>query len=209
MPAIIGFNMAWKRFIFRKRKEGGTSNELGGTGLLFMIVVYWMAIVLAMASPEIVRLFGGEQFMAAAEVIPVLLGATALYGLFLISQTGCLLTGQTKFIAWVTLIGAILNIGLNLTFIPTAGALGAGFATLLTNVFMAASLLWLGRKELPFNILVVALLAILPVTFYPLALQSSLWRTLTIAGATSVSIVAVVILIRNGSSFITGDGNDS
>lgn len=209
MPAIIGFNMAWKRFIFRKRKKGGTSNELVRTGLLFMIVIYWMAIVLAMASPEIVRLVGGEQFMAAAEVIPVLFGATALYGLFLISQTGCLLTGQTRFIAWVTLIGAILNIGLNLTFIPTAGALGAGFATLLTNVFMAASLFWLGRKELPFNILVVALLAILPVTFYPLALQSSLWRILTVAGATAVTIVAVGILIRNGSSIITGDDNDS
>ncbi len=209
MPAIIGFNMAWKRFIFRKRKEGGTSNELGRAGLLFMIAVYWMAVVLAMASPEIVKLVGGEQYMEAAGVIPILAGATALYGLFLISQTGCLLKGQTRFIAWMTLIGAILNIGLNLTFIPTAGALGAGFATLLTNAFMAASLFWLGRKVFPFSIFVVALLVILPITFYPLAQQSSLWRTLIIAGATSVSIVAAGILIRNGSSFITRDDNDS
>ncbi len=209
MPVILGFNMAWKRFIFRIREKGGTLGELGRAGLLFMLAVNWMAVLLAMASPEIVRLVGGENYIETARVLPILAGATALYGLFLISQTGCLLTGQTKYIAGMTIFGAFLNIGFNLRLIPVAEALGAGFATLCTNLFMAASLFWLGRKVFPISFAAVAVLAVIPVAFYPLSELSSLWRVGIIAGATIITALIAAFLIKSETVIETGDDNDS
>ena len=209
MPVILGFNMAWKRFIFRKREEGGTLAELGRAGLLFMIAVNWMAVVLAMASPELVKLIGGESYSEAAGVLPLLAGATALYGLFLVSQTGCLLTGQTKFIAGMTIFGAFLNIGFNLRLIPVAGALGAGFATLCTNLFMAVSLFWLGRRVFPISFSAVAVLAIIPVAYYPLSTLNSLWRVGIIAGATIISAITVAAFIKSGKEGQAGAKDDS
>lgn len=191
MPLILGFDMAWKRYIFRKKRTGGTLGELGRAGLLFMLLVNWLSLLLAMSSRWIVPLVGGERFLPAAGVLPTLAGATALYGLFLVSQTGCLLTGQTKFIAWMTVFGALLNIGFNFRLIPVAGALGAAFATLSTNLFMALSLFWLGRKVFPISFSIVVFMAVQPVTFGPLATLGPSWRAFIVLAGTAMTLLGV------------------
>ncbi|MCP4647707.1 MAG: hypothetical protein GY852_08255, partial [bacterium] len=133
-PLTLGFSMAWHRYIFRKKKEGGRMDELGRSALLFMVCVNWAAMILALLSNEIVSVFGGAEWLPAAKVLPWIAGSAAMYALFTISQTAPLLTGQTKYIGWMTAFGAVINIGFNLRLIPIAGAVGAAFATLGTNM---------------------------------------------------------------------------
>lgn len=199
MPMILGFNMAWKRFIFRKKRTGGTLGELGRAGLLFMLLVNWASLLLAMSSPWIVPMIGGGNFLPALRVLPTLAGAVALYGLFLISQTGCLLTGQTRYIAGMTLFGAMLNIGFNFRLIPVAGALGAAFATLGTNLFMALSLFWLGRKVFPISFFIVVLTVIPPIALGPLATLGSGWRAIIVVIATLITVSAIAYLRLMGT----------
>ncbi len=206
MPMILGFNMAWKRFIFRKKRTGGTLAELGRAGLLFMLLVNWGSLILAMSSPWIVPLVGGGQFLPAARVLPTLAGSVALYGLFLISQTGCLLTGQTKYIAGMTLFGAMLNIGFNFRLIPVAGAMGAAFATLGTNLFMALSLFWLGRKVFPISFFVVVLTVLPPIAFGPMANLNPGIRMIIVIAATLVTVLGVGYLRLMGTRL---EGNSS
>ncbi|MBN2609440.1 MAG: polysaccharide biosynthesis C-terminal domain-containing protein [Candidatus Fermentibacteraceae bacterium] len=208
MPMVLGFDMAWKRFIFRKKNTGGTLGELGRAGLLFMIMINWASLVLAMSSPWLVPLVGGADYLPAAGVLPTLAGAGALYGLFLISQTGCLLTGQTRFIAWMTLFGALLNIGFNFRLIPVAGALGAAFATLATNLFMALSLFWLGRNVFPISFLMVVLTVIPPVALGPLATLGPGWRTLAVLLATAVTLLVIWFMRASGTRLVEEDGDD-
>ncbi|MBN2585736.1 MAG: polysaccharide biosynthesis C-terminal domain-containing protein, partial [Candidatus Fermentibacteraceae bacterium] len=132
----------------------------------------------------------------------------ALYGLFLISQTGCLLTGQTRFIAWMTLFGALLNIGFNFRLIPVAGALGAAFATLATNLFMALSLFWLGRNVFPISFLMVVLTVIPPVALGPLATLGPGWRTLAVLLATAVTLLVIWFMRASGTRLVEEDGDD-
>ena len=65
-PLTIGFGMAWQRYIFRKKQQGGMMDELGRSALLFMITVNWAAMVLALLSQEIVSVFGGAEWLPAA-----------------------------------------------------------------------------------------------------------------------------------------------
>ena len=207
MPMILGFNMAWKRFIFRKKRTGGTLAELGRAGLLFMLLVNWGSLILAMSSPWIVPLVGGEQFLPAARVLPTLAGSVALYGLFLISQTGCLLTGQTRYIAGMTLFGAMLNIGFNFRLIPVAGAMGAAFATLGTNLFMALSLFWLGRKVFPISFFVVVLTVLPPIAFGPMANLNPGIRMIIVLAATLITVLGVGYLRLMGTR-LEGSSSD-
>jgi len=200
MPLILGFDMAWKRYIFRKKETGGTIAELGRAGLLFMVLVNWISMLLAMASPPIVAALGGGEFWPAVRVLPTLAAASAMYGLFLISQTGCLLTGQTKYVAWMTLFGAMLNIGFNMRLIPVAGALGAAFATMATNLFMALSLFWLGRKVFPISFLAVTLTVIPPLTFGPLATLGPGWRAVVVLAGSLLTVVVVWLLRLMGTT---------
>ena len=194
VPLTAGFEMAWPRFIFRVRDTGGTLGQLGRASLAFLVVVVWAAALIGLAGPEIAGLVGGERFSDVATVLPTLIGATAMYSVFLVSQTGPLLTGQTKFIAGMTLFGAVVNIGFNVRLIPVAGAMGAAFATLGTNMFMALSLFWLGRKVFPINPLVVILvvgplIAIGPVSRMPGLVRGGILVALTLVCAAVVRVL--------------------
>ncbi len=199
-PLTLGFSMAWQRYIFRKKKEGGKMEELGRTALLFMIIVNWASMLLAILSNEIVAIFGGGAWLPAAKVLPWIAGSSAMYALFIISQTAPLLTGQTKYIGWMTAFGALLNIGFNLRLIPIAGAVGAAFATLGTNMFMALSLFWLGRKVFPISFLAVCIMVIVPVFAGPLSALSPTVRMIVILAGTAVTVFVIQVLRSFGTA---------
>jgi O-antigen/teichoic acid export membrane protein len=195
--------MAWHRFIFRRRAEAGRMAELGRMALLFMVAVNWAALMLAMASPEISWFLGGAEFYPAHRILPWLAGAGAMYALFIVAQTGPLLAGRTRIIAAMTAFGALLNVIFNLRLIPVAGGVGAAFATLATNLFMALSLFWLGRKLFPISFFIVALVVIPPVALGPLATMGASARGLA-ALAGSLVCAAVVALLHAAGTDLAG-----
>jgi O-antigen/teichoic acid export membrane protein len=176
-------------------------DELGRSGLLFMVTVNWAAMILALLSNEIVAVFGGGAWIPAARVLPWMAGAAAMYALFTISQTAPLLTGQTKYIGWMTAFGAVLNIGFNLRLIPVAGAVGAAFATLATNMFMALSLFWIGRKVFPVSFPAIAVMVVVPVFSGPLSGLNSGYRIIAVLAGTAVTVTVINVLRLLG----TGD----
>lgn len=198
-PLTLGFGMAWQRYIFRKKKEGGRMDELGRSALLFMVTVNWAAMILALLSTEIVSVFGGGEWLPAAKVLPWIAGSAALYALFTISQTAPLLTGQTRYIGWMTAFGAVINIGFNLRLIPIAGAVGAAFATLGTNMFMALSLFWLGRKVFPVSFFAVVVMVIIPVFSGPLSGMNPGARVIAILAGTAITTVIIQVLRSMGT----------
>ncbi len=204
-PLTLGFGMAWQRYIFRKRKQGGSMDELGRSALLFMVTVNWAAMILALLSREITSVFGGGAWLPAADVLPWLAGSAALYALFVIAQTAPLLTGQTRYIGWMTAFGAVLNIGFNYRLIPVAGAVGAAFATLGTNMFMAVSLFWLGRKVFPVNFFAILILVIFPVFSGPMSGFSPGVRSALILGITALTAVIIQVLRLLGTEVPVGN----
>ena len=214
-PLTLGFGMAWQRYIFRKKKEGGRMDELGRSALLFMVIVNWSAMLLAILSNEIVSVFGGSEWLPAAKVLPWIAGSAAMHALFTISQTAPLLTGQTKYIGWMTAFGAVINIGFNIRLIPIAGAVGAAFATLATNMFMALSLFWIGRKVFPVSFFAVVVMVIIPVFAGPLSSMNPGYRIIAILAETAVTTVIIYVLRSFGTDNVLtpssspGDSDDT
>jgi O-antigen/teichoic acid export membrane protein len=146
-------------------------------------------MVLALSSREITLLFGGDRWLPAAAVLPWIAASGALYALFTVSQTGPLLTGQTRFIGGMTFFGALLNIGFNIRLIPVAGAVGAAFATLAANMFMGMSLFWLGRKVFPVSFGILVPLMALPVAAGAFAGFEPGVRSMLVLGVTALALV--------------------
>jgi O-antigen/teichoic acid export membrane protein len=86
---------------------------------------------------EILELLYGAEFAAGATAMQWLGGATALYGVSLMSGSVLLAGGRAKVMAWAT--GAIMveNIVLNLIFIPAYSLEGAAAVTTVTEVTQA------------------------------------------------------------------------
>ena len=83
--------------------------------------------------PEsILSLFFGEQYVPAAIALQIL-SVGFLFHTFLGANGQTLLViGKTRLMMWITLMATVLNIILNIFFIPKWGICGAAFASLIS-----------------------------------------------------------------------------
>lgn len=205
-PLTMGFAMAWHRHIFSMKGVPGGLAKLGRHSLVFIVGLEAAALILALFSPELVSLVGGVRYSGAARVLPILSGATALYGVYLVAQTGPMLEGRTWLVAMATVFGALGNVVFNYRLIPEYGASGAALATLGTNLFMAASLFWTGRGGFPVSAPLILLVMAVPSAMGPVSTLTLFWRIAIAAVWTAGSGLICRTLLRDGAA--GGRGND-
>ncbi len=102
-------------------------------------MAYALSIPMALAAPWLVRLAYGAPFAASAPIVVVHIWSSIF--VFLGVARGQWLVNERlqKFYLLATLAGALINIGLNLVFIPRWGGVGAAWATVVAQ----ASAAWL------------------------------------------------------------------
>jgi len=98
-----------------------------------LIVAFAIALVVSLGSELLVRLVFGERFAAAAPVLAVHAWAAIFVALGVASSQYLVLEGLARVSLHRTLAGAVLNVVLNLLWIPKYGALGCAWATLLSS----------------------------------------------------------------------------
>ncbi|MFH1749784.1 MAG: flippase [bacterium] len=102
------------------------------------MLVFSVPVVVAIffLSKEIIAIIAGDQFSESIPALKIL--ALAIFFGFFNVLAGYLLTAKNKqkTALWVALIGLILNVTLNLIFIPKYGFLAAAYTTLLTQALI-------------------------------------------------------------------------
>ena len=105
------------------------------TYLTFLLV--WTGLALSLFSKEIIRTFAlNPDYWPAYQVVPVVVFSYVFFGMRLVSMLGLYLTKNTKYVAYTTLIAAIVNIVLNFIFIPMWGMMAAAFTTLVSFIVL-------------------------------------------------------------------------
>ena len=104
-------------------------------GVLLAILLPAVICVLLFAD-IIILLIGSEKYSDSAPILRI----TIFYGIFMAfaMQFGTILDsiGRPKLNFYITLIGAVLNLGLNILFIKTLGLYGAAYGSLITMSLM-------------------------------------------------------------------------
>jgi hypothetical protein len=111
------------------------------------------------------KYFIGEKFHEGLKVVPVLLFANLFLGVYLNLSMWYKLSGQTKYGAWFSIVGAAITIILNFILIPVMGYMGAAWATFICyGAMMFISYIY-GQKHypIPYNIKICLLIILLSV----------------------------------------------
>ncbi len=109
-----------------------------------------IAIAVSLSRRLVLTIMFGHQFLAACPLLSLLAWSIPLDFMTSYMSNAFIAWGMEKKILLCTSIGAICNVALNLTFIPTYGARAAAINTLLSYAVFLASLGFVGRtaKEL-------------------------------------------------------------
>lgn len=109
-----------------------------------------------------------EKFRTGLGVVPILLLANLCVGIYWNLSIWFKLTGQTKFGAIITVIGAIMTLVINFWGIPKFGYMACAWATLLSYAVMMIISYVLGQKYYPvkYNLRSVFVFTSLALGFY-------------------------------------------
>jgi O-antigen/teichoic acid export membrane protein len=89
------------------------------------------------------------KFHAAHSVIPIVVLAYVMQGVFALTSIGIGISKRTGYFPMITLAAAAVNVALNLFWIPRFGILGAAWSTVAGYALMAALGYWLGNRQYP------------------------------------------------------------
>lgn len=115
--------------------------------IILFIISLIMAITIQLVGSNFIEWLYGGVYAEAANIFKVYIWSGVFVFIGVAGSNYYLIENKQKFVLIKSLVGLLLNIGLNLIWIPSYGIIGASFATLVSQVF-AAILVPLGFREL-------------------------------------------------------------
>ncbi len=122
---------------------------------LYATVMHWFIIACSaiylgvMLCMEYIAHFVGEEYREGLGIVPVLLMANLLLGVYYNLSIWYKLNDRTGLGAWMAVGGALLTIALNFLWIPQYGYVGAAWATLVVYLSMVVVSYFLGARFYP------------------------------------------------------------
>jgi O-antigen/teichoic acid export membrane protein len=105
---------------------------LGVSYRFLMSVVFFACAVVTPITAPLVSLLYGKEFLPTAGLINVLIWSEVPLFLGVALTNALIAKNLQRYLPYSTAVGAVMNIGLNLMFIPRWGALGAAWATVIS-----------------------------------------------------------------------------
>lgn len=145
------FRFAAEPFFFKISKDPESKVLYGKIIRIFHLICLVIFLVVSLFL-DIFKLFIGENFYEGLHVVPVLLMANLLLGLFMNLSYWYKNSGKTIYGLIFAAGGAALTIVLNYFLIPTFGYTGCAWTTLICYATMAAASYFMMKKESPISI---------------------------------------------------------
>jgi O-antigen/teichoic acid export membrane protein len=143
---IQAFRFAAEPFFFAEYKNENAKFLYARVMKVFVVtcLFIFLGIMLYM---DIIQYFIGKDFREGLEVVPILLLAHIFLGIYFNLSIWYKLTGQTRFGAYIAVIGAGITIVVNVLLIPVIGYFASAWAHLFCYIVMTMISWYWGRKR--------------------------------------------------------------
>ncbi len=128
---------SFRPLILSAKKENSGEYETHVARLYGIITYATLAqsLVFTLFARRIIRVLYGAEYAAAVPVLQVLVWYLVFSVMGTVRNVWILAEGKQKYLPWINLTGAVVNIVLNFFFIRLWGAWGAALASFLTQFF--------------------------------------------------------------------------
>jgi len=139
------FRYAAEPFFFSHAREEN-AKQLYASVMKYFIIFCLLIFLSVTLFIDIFKYFIGPDFRSGLAIVPIILMANLLLGIFYNLSVWYKLTDKTRFGAMIALVGAIITIVLNILLVPKYGYNGAAWAHLVCYFSMVVLSFFIGRK---------------------------------------------------------------
>jgi O-antigen/teichoic acid export membrane protein len=146
---LSAFELAWSPFVYAQLEKPDAPRILSRIATYAFAVLAGFGLLNAVFGRELLFLMAKPKFHAAHPVIPIVVLAYVMQGVFALTSIGIGISKKTRYFPIITIAAAALNVVLNLFWIPRFGILGAAWSTVAGYALMAGLGFWLGNRHYP------------------------------------------------------------
>ncbi|MCC5918279.1 MAG: oligosaccharide flippase family protein [Cryomorphaceae bacterium] len=143
---IQSYRYAIEPFVFSKA-EDKDSPQLYARIFDFLVLLLVIAMTGIAAGMDYIKFFIGSDYHQALFVVPWLLISQLLLGLIMHISIWYKVSDKTRFGIYLSGIGAVITIVLNILLLPRIGILGAAITNLFSHLIIIAFSLYWGQKR--------------------------------------------------------------
>ncbi len=158
MLFVSMFQYAWQPFFLNYAKDKEAKKMFSKVFTLFVLAasIIWLFVSLFIDNFAAIEFWNGKtligkSFLDGIIIVPIVLFAYIFHGMFVNFTAGIYIEEKTKYFPYVTVTGALVNIGANFLLIPQYGYIGAALATLASYFVMALFLFYFSHKFYPID----------------------------------------------------------
>lgn len=124
--------------IFEHKKNNDTEGYEKKVILLYNIIVYLalaQSVVMTIFAPLLIKILYGSAYQLSVSVLQIIVWYTTFSYYGGAKDVWILGEGKQKYLVWLNVCGALMNVLLNFALIPIWGINGAAVASLITQIF--------------------------------------------------------------------------
>lgn len=129
---LVGFQAALTPLVLSRHAREETPMELARAFRYFLIPGLAMFAAVSALAPEILALLATPEYLGGAKVVPLLVPAVLLSGMYIFAP-GMNIRKRTGIFAIITIAGGLANVALAVALVPWLGIVGAGVALLASS----------------------------------------------------------------------------
>lgn len=198
------FKLGVEPFFFSESKNEKAPELYAIITKVFVILGSLTLIIYTVLVDYIKPLLIDEKYYEAMDIVPLILIAYLFFGVYQSISVWYKVTDKARYGAYISVIGAVLTIGLNLILIPQIGYMASAITTCAAYGLMMVTSYIMSRKHfaIPYDLrnllmyLIVAIcFSLIFFYFFRVKLAIGSW-SLNLAGATLITILGALIWTR-------------
>lgn len=147
--ALGAFEYAWAPFYYATAREPDAPRVFAAVTTYGVAVLALMTAGLSAIAVDLLDVVTHGQYVGAAGVVTWTAVGVFFYGVYLLTSIGLNITSHTQYYLVSTAVGAAVNIGLNVLWIPRYGIIGAAWANGAAYALQAAVAYRLAQRFYP------------------------------------------------------------
>lgn len=195
------FRYAFEPFIFaRDKSSSGKSVQSYADASKYFLILGLLIFLFTIGYMDVIKFLIPSNYHEGLKVVPIVMLGELFFGLYFNLSLWYKLTDKTKWGAYLSIMGFVITLIIQVAFIPTFSYMACAWAAFFANLVMMVVSYFLGQKHYPipynlktatlFTIIAMALFAIMQITSTYI---DGVWLRLGI-NTLLVTIYAVIVI---------------
>lgn len=144
------FRYAYEPFIFAQHKNKN-SYAAYADAMKYFVIFSWIIFLGIVFYLDIIQYLVRSDYRVGLRIIPIVLLSYIFQGVFFNLSLWYKLTDKTHYGAWISIIGTIITLTINVIFVPIFSYMASAWASFACYLVMMILSYFLGQKHMPVN----------------------------------------------------------